>query len=414
MLSADSVSPHDAPVVLTADVDDGPVVGLAEILTWLGRRKGLILTVTLTTAVAAAIVSMLLTPVFTARATLLAPGSQQQSSSATALAALGALSGIAGSLVAKSPDELYVGLLKSDTVMRALDERFGLKAHYEVETYETLRKVLPSRVRIATDKKSGLISVDVDDPDPKFAADLANAHETEVTRLLGRLAVTEAQLRRVFFEKQLGETKENLVKAEDSLRKVQEKSGVIVLDKQAEALITAAAMLRAQITEREVQLKVLRLSATERNPDVARLSSELRALRGELARMESSKGDVTGSAIDLPVGRLPEAAIEYVRARRELKIQETLLEAMLRQFEVAKLDEAKDGPALQRVDIALPPDQKSKPSRMLIVIASTLAAFLLTCGWVAVRGYVAAARAADPRAAVAWKDLRRAWRFGRG
>ena len=138
--------------------------------------------------------------------------------------------------------------------------------------------MLPNFVRVSSDKKSGVISVEVDDKDPKFAADLANAHEAEVTKLLGRLAVSEAQLRRVFFEKQLQETKENLIKAEQALQAVQEKSGVIVLDKQAEALITNAALLRAQISEREVQLRVLRTSATEQNPAVMRLSSELRAL----------------------------------------------------------------------------------------------------------------------------------------
>ena len=132
--------------------------------------------------------------------------------------------------------------------------------------------------------------------------------------MLARLAVSEAQLRRVFFEQQLNETKENLIQAEQNLRRVQEKSGVIVLDKQAEALITGAAQVRAQIAEREVQLKVLRTAATEQNPDVMRLNSELRALRVELARMESSQGGAAGSAVDMPVGKLPEAA-HRLRAR---------------------------------------------------------------------------------------------------
>ncbi len=250
-------------------------------------------------------------------------------------------------------------------------------------------------------------------PTRQFAAELANAHEPEVTQLLGRLAVSEAQLRRAFFEKQLKDTKENLVKAEQDLRKVQEKSGVIVLDKQAEALINNAALLRAQITEREVQLKVLRTSATEQNPDVIRLSSELRALRAELARMDSAKGDSNGSAVDLPVGRLPEAAIDYVRARRELKLQETLLDGMVRQYEIAKLDEAKEGPSLQQVDVALPPDHKSRPARALIVLASTVAAFVLASAWVVVRRYAATVRAADPAREAAWNGLARAWRLRR-
>jgi len=217
----------------------------------------------------------------------------------------------------------------------------------------------------------------------------------------------------VFFENQLQDTKENLIKAEQSLQAVQEKSGVIVLDKQAEALITNAALLRAQISEREVQLRVLRTSATDQNPVVMRLNSELRALRAELARMESSQGGSPGSAVDIPVGRIPEAAVDYVRARRELKLQEMLLEGMLRQYEIAKLDEAREGPVLQQVDVARVPDFKSKPTRSLIVLASTLLALLLVSAWVVVRRYVATVRADDPAAASAWRGLVRAWSFKR-
>ena len=400
-------------MVASDEEDDEPLVGLTDLLTWLGEGKRLIAVVTVAAALVASMVALLLSPIFTARATMLAPGSQQQSGSASALAALGALGGLAGGLAPKSPDELYVALLKSDSVVRALADRFDLKKHYEVETFEALRKEVPKYVHVSTDKKSGLISVEVDDESPKFAADLANAHREEVTKLLERLAVSEAQLRRVFFANQLKETKENLVKAEQALQLVQEKSGMIVLDKQAEALIGSAAQLKAQIVEREVQLKVLRTSATEQNPDVMRLNSELRALRAELERMESSQAPSTGSAVDLPVGKIPAAAIDYVRARRELKIQETLLESMLRQYEIAKLDEAKEGPGLQLVDLALPPDHKSKPSRALIVLASALIALLVASAFVVVRRYAAYAQEQDPQSAAAWQALRRAWSLRR-
>ena len=390
--------------------DDGPGLGLTELLTWVGESKRLIATVTLIAAVVSAGVAFLLPKTYTAHATMLAPGSQQQSSSAAALAALGSLGGIVGS-AAKSPDELYVALLKSDSVQRALAERFDLRTRYDVKNYETLRKEMPKYIRVASDKKSGLISVDVDDEAPQFAADLANAHAGEITKVLGRLAVSEAQLRRVFFEKQLTETKEKLIKAEQNLRSVQEKSGVIVLDKQAEALITGAAQVRALIAEREVQLKVLRTSATEQNPDVIRLNSELRALRVEMARMESSQGGSTGSSVDIPVGKLPEAGIEYVRARRELKLQEALLETMIRQFEAAKLDEAKEGPALQVVDVALPPDRKSKPSGMLFTLAGAMLGLLLSTAYIVMRRYGAWSREHYPQDAPARAALARAWRL---
>ncbi len=399
---------------LLDDEDDGPVVSLVDVLTWLGEGKRFIAAAT-GLAIAASVGLALLKPnIYTARATLLPPGSQQQSSSAAALAALGSLGGMAGGLAGKTPDELYVALLKSDSVHRALDKRLELRKRYELASHDALRGVLPQYVRISSDKKSGLITVEVDDKDPKFAAELANAHAAEVTKLLGRLAVSEAQQRRVFFEQQLKETKEGLIQAEQSLRQVQEKSGMVVLDKQAEAIIGAVAGLKARIAEREVQLQVMRTSTTAQNPDVQRLNSELSALRGELARMESSTGTrAKRGSIDIPIGQLPAASVDYVRALREVKFQETMLATMLRQFEAAKLDEAKEGPQLQQVDVAQPPDRKSKPARSLIVLGSTLAAFLAASVFVIGRRYLRLSREQDPQQAQAWAALAQAWRLRR-
>jgi tyrosine-protein kinase Etk/Wzc len=414
-----SVAVEGATALADDMADDAPRIGLVDALTWLGEGKRLIGGVTAAVAAGALAVAFWIDAEFTARTTLMPPNSQQQGGSAAALAALGALGNLTGglgggtTLASKTPDELYVALLKSDSVQRALDQRFDLRKRYDVETYEALRKELPKYIRVSADKKSGLISVEIDDKDPKFAADLANAHAVEITRVLGRLAISEAQQRRAFFEQQLKDTKERLIKAELDLKGVQQKSGIIVLDKQAEAMIGGAAQLRVAIAEREVQFKVLRTGATEQNPDVLRLASELRALRSELARMESAQEPATASAVEIPFGRLPEAAIDYVRARRELKLQETLLESMIRQYEIAKLDEAKEGPVLQQVDVAQPPDRKSKPARALIVLGSTLAALLLSCAFVAMRRFSQLSREQDPQSAQAWDGLRQAWRLRR-
>ncbi|WOB08079.1 Wzz/FepE/Etk N-terminal domain-containing protein [Piscinibacter gummiphilus] len=401
------------------DVDEGPAISLVDLLTWVGEGKRLIGTVTGMVVVLALVLAFMLDPVFTARTTLLPPSAQQPSASAAALAALGSLGGLAGGITAKTPDELYVNLLKSDTVQRTLATRFDLYKRYKVDTYEVMRTTMPRYVRISSDKKSGVITLEVDDRDPKFSADLANAYSAELTKLLSRLAVSEAQQRRVFFDQQLKETKENLVKAEQALRTVQEKSGMIVLDQQAEAIIKAVAELKTKIIEREVRLKVMRTSTTAQNPDVQLLMSELSALRGELARMESSvpatakAASAAGGGIDIPIGKLPAAAIDYVRAAREVKFQETMLASMLRQYEVAKLDEAKEGPALQQVDVAQPPDRKSKPSRALIVLGAALAALLLSSFFVILRRYRALVREQDPEAAQAWARMAAAWRLRR-
>lgn len=340
---------------------------------------------------------------------MLPPGGQQQSGATAALAALGSVGGLAGGLSAKTPDELYVALLRSDSVLRALDTRFELRARYEVDTHEVLRKTLPRYVRIGADKKTGVISVEADDEDPKFAAELANAHLQEVTLVLSRLAVSEAQQRRQFFEGQLASTKESLVSAEAALRSVQESSGVVALDRQAEALIAGVARLRATIVEREVRLRVLRTNATDQNPDVQRLMAEIQALRAELARAESAQGQPNESGMNMSVSRLPATATRYIRALREVKLQESLLEAMLRQFELAKLDEAKEGPLLQTIDIAVPPDYKSKPSRAVIVLGTTLVGFLLASGWVIVTRHLRESRARHPERARAFAALARAW-----
>ncbi|MBL0729389.1 Wzz/FepE/Etk N-terminal domain-containing protein [Piscinibacter sp. HJYY11] len=400
------------------ELDDGPAVSLLDLLTWLGEGKRTIGVVTGAAIAGALVFALLKAPIFTARTTLLPPSSQQQSTSAAALAALGSLGGLAGGIAAKTPDELYVNLLKSDSVQRVLATRFDLYKRYEVETYEVMRRTLPKYVRVSSDKKSGVITLEVDDEDPKFAAELANAYAAELTKLLSRLAVSEAQQRRVFFDQQLKDTKENLVKAEQALRGVQEKSGMIVLDQQAEAIIKAVAELKTKIIEREVRLKVMRTSTTAQNPDVQLLSSELAALRSELARMESSvppsaKAASGAGGIDIPIGKLPAAAIDYVRAAREVKFQETMLASMLRQYEAAKLDEAKEGPVLQQVDVAQPPDRKSKPSRALIVLAATAAALLLSSLFVVWRRYRALVREQDPEAAEAWERMAAAWRLRR-
>jgi capsule polysaccharide export protein KpsE/RkpR len=225
------------------------------------------------------------------------------------------------------------------------------------------------------------------------------------------LAVSEAQQRRLFFERQVAQTKEDLIKAEVELRRVQEKSGVIVLDKQAEALIAGASQVRTLIAEREVRLKVLRIGATNQNPDVVRMIAELEALRSELTRMEGSAGGNAGSATDLPVGKLPAASVDYLRARRDLKLQETLLEAMLRQLEMAKLDEAKEGPLLQQIDVAQPPDYKSKPSRLSLMLAVAMFAALGSTAWVLISRYFAHSREQASESDAAWGEVRAAWKL---
>ena len=301
--------------------------------------------------------SFLIAPTYTAKTQFLPP-QQQQSAAASMLASLGALGGLAGAATGlKSPAEQYISFLKSVSVQDALIERFELTEKYEAKLKTDARSALSGSVRIASGK-DGLISVEVDDKDPKFAADLANAHVQELRNLLGRLAVTEAQQRRLFFEKQLAQTKDNLAKADLALKS----SGISssVLKSSPASAVEAVARLKAGISVQEVKLGAMRNYLTESSPDFKQALSELASLKSELAKAEKDEPASQGMS-------------DYVARYREFKYQETMFELFAKQFELAKVDESREGAVIQVLDTAQPPERKAKPKKAMIAIIAALA-----------------------------------------
>jgi uncharacterized protein involved in exopolysaccharide biosynthesis len=219
--------------------------------------------------------------------------------------------------------------------------------------------------------KDGLITIEFDDEDPVRAAAIANAYVDELDKLTQTLAVTEAAQRRLFFERQLQQVKNDLSEAELALKKTQETTGLIKLDDQGRAIIEAVATIRAQISAKEVELRAMRTYTTEQNPDYVRTQQQLAGLRNELLKLERSSVSGQGD-IMLPTGKVPEAGLEYLRRYREIKYQEAIFELLARQFEAAKIDEAKEAAIVQVVDRAIQPDKKSKPRRALIVMVITV------------------------------------------
>jgi len=346
-------------------------------------------------------VSLWMTPIFTAK-TVFLPPQQQQSSAASALANLGALAGLAGTAIGtKSPDEMYVAFLKTDSLRNALIEKFKLKDRYETKTLLDTRKSLEENVKVTSDKKSGLITVEVDDKDPQFAANLANAHLSELKSMLGRLAVTEAQQRRVFFEQQILSTQEALAVAEANFRTAKEASGMQVAAAIAEASVKASTELRAQIAAREVQLQALGRFATPQNPDLQRIGSELAALRTQLLKLEQ------GSKTESKATPTQQAAL---KAFREIKAREAMMGVLIAQLESARVDEAKEGPLLQLVDPASVPEKKSKPKRAIIVLVSVFAGLFLGILFAFARRAIRQT-ARDPERANELQKLKSAWRF---
>jgi tyrosine-protein kinase Etk/Wzc len=355
-------------------------LSLLDLLIILSERKRIILRITAAFALIAIVASLLLPNQYTATVLLLPP--QQNSSLGGALTSqLSALSGLAGLAggggLLKNPNDMYVSMLKSRTVEDGIVQQFGLMQEYKVKYSSEARKAFEHHALVDGSGKDNLIHISIEDKDPKRAAEIANAYVEQYRKLSEHLAITEAAQRRLFFEQQLEGAKNNLANAEEALKKTQQTTGVIEINSQSRALIETAAVLRAQIAAKEVQIQAMETFATGQNAQLIQAQQELDSMKAQLTRLGGSAEDTIGAGFIVPKGKVPEAALEYLRKLRDVKYYETIFEILARQFEVAKLDEAKEGSIIQVVDSAVPPDRKSSPHRGLIVIFSTLLGLLL-------------------------------------
>ncbi len=371
-------------------------ISLLDFLILLLERTRFIAGFVLGAAALSTIVAFLLPVRYEGKILLLPPA--QNSSLGTALmgqlgnlGALGSLASLAGgSLGIKNPADMYVSLLTSRTVEDAMIHRFGLMQEYQEKRMVDARKELERRTTVTAGTKDGLIRLTIEDRDPKRAAELANGYVEEFRKLSESLAITEAQRRRLFFQQQVELTKSELTKAENAMTQTQQTTGVLEITSQARALIESAAILRAQVAAKQVQIEGMRSFAAEDNPELKLAKQELAALQSQLQRVAGSEQD-PGSDINLSKGRVTQAGMEYLRRYRELKYQETVFELLAKEFEIAKLDEAREGSIIQVVDPAVPPDKKSSPHRMLIVIASTVLSVFLAMFWIGLRRRIALA-----------------------
>ena len=341
-------------------------ISLLDLAITLAKHKKLILGAPMIAAIVVAIYSFIIPPTYTADTQMLPP--QQQSSASAMLSQLGALGGMAGVAGIKNPNDTYVAMLKSRTIQDNMIKRFKLQAVYKTKTPETTRKALNGATTVKVGK-DGIIGISVDDKSPQRAAMLANGYVDELQQLTQVFAVTEASHRRLFYEKQLLQAKQNLGDAEIALKQLQEKTGIIHLDAQAQLGIGTAAGLKGQIAMREVELGAMRTFATGNNPDYIRIQQTLSGLKAQLNKVE------TGTVVP---SKVPEAGLEYIRKVRDLKYAETIYEMLAKQFEMAKIDEAKESSVIQVLDKAVVPEQKSKPKRTMMVLLSALATGFLT------------------------------------
>lgn len=347
--------------------DDG--IDLFEVFALLGQHLKLLIAAPLAAGLIALGISYLIAPTFTAVTTFLPP-QQQQGAAASVLSQLGPLAGLVGGAVGtRTPADQYVALLQSVTVSDRIIDQFKLMQEYEEKFRVDARKTLRENVRVMVGKKDGLITVEVDDESPQRAADMANRYVDELRRMTGTIAVTEAQQRRMFFEHQLQQSKEKLTSAQLALQASGFSQGAIKAEPKAAA--EGYARLRAEVTAAEVRLQTMRGSLADDTPEVRQQQAALAALRAQLTRLEQAS-DISGGP-------------DYVGKYREFKYQETLFELFAKQYELARVDESREGALIQVVDVASPPEKKSKPKRALIAVVTTFAAALLLVMFVVVR-----------------------------
>jgi tyrosine-protein kinase Etk/Wzc len=356
----DEMPQHDG------EQDDG--VSFFDVVLALARHRYFLVGFPLVGGVIAAIVSLLMTEIFTGVTKILPP--QQPQSSASAL--LGQLGGLAGSTVgARTPIDLYIGMLRSRTVAEGLIKRFDLQAHYKTNLVSDAHAVLAGASRIAAGK-DGIISIEVDDKDRKIAADIANGYVSELVRMTGALAVTEAGQRRVFFERQLEQARQNLRRAEIAAGSGMDASGFAAVDARGRSIAETSALLRARIASKEVEIESMQAFAAPDNPGYVRSKQELQALRLQLTKQEGGGGKSSSKGGE-------EGGLRNVSLLRDVKYHEFLFDMLVKQYESARIDEAKEGMVIQVLDKAIEADRRTSPKRTRIVLFTVFA-----CGFLAI------------------------------
>lgn len=340
------------------------------------KRKRLIGFIVGGAFVVSVIITLLLPKWYATTAQILPPQSEGGMDMLSRLPA--EMSGLAGGFLGvKSTGDLWVGILNSQRILDAIIDRFRLKERYGASTIEDARSALKGVVRIEKAKKGEIISITVEEKDPEMAAAIANAFIEELDWVNRSLVMTAGQRTRTFVETRLREAKEALTRTEEEVRLFQDRNRAVKLDDQSKAIIEAIGAIKGLLMAKEVELQTLLSFATPTNPHAQLLKSEIEGLREQLNELEEGKGrpgSPSPKDIFIPTTHIPNLSLQYMRLLREAKIQETLYGLLTQQYEMARIQEAKDSPTIQALDVAKVPEKRSWPKRQRIVLLSTLTA----------------------------------------
>jgi tyrosine-protein kinase Etk/Wzc len=364
---------------------------MLKIIVVLSRKRKTIVLTTFIAMFLASIIALIIPVRYTGTAVILAPQTSQSSLSAI-LGQIGG--GSSGSLTSmlpegldlgfKTPGETYAGILSSRTVADALISKFNLQKLYKRKTLVDTRKSLARHTHIET-TKGWFIRITVDDHSAQRAADMANYYVDVLYKTNQTLALNQASQRRLFLEQQVAAETEALSKAEIEFKQAQEVTGVIQLGGQAELTLRSISQLRAELVSRELQLEQLRSVATENNERVSDLETGIAALKSQIEKAEKGAAGSETTDYFLPAGKVPSAELEYIRKMRQLRYHEALFEALSKQYEMARIDEAKAPPLIQVVDKAIVLDKKDWPPRTLLVLLAGILSFIFSSLYVLMR-----------------------------
>ena len=362
--------------------DSGEEINLLIYWSVLVRRKKLIGLIVAAAFVCSVVTSLLLPKKYDATVSLMPPEANNDSMRTAASMMSGAagalLGGAAGSLGlgAASPATVWIGILKSDSVRDPIIDKFHLKKKFGVSAIEDARRILSEMVTIEKSKED-IVSITVEDREPVEAARMANAFVEELDTVVQNRSMTEGKRTRIFVEQRLSETKDKLGRLEEELRKFQKENGAVKLDEQSKAIVEAIGSLKGRLIAREIELQTALSYSAPTNPRVELLKTEVKELKSKLRELEEGRRGSRRNGIFIPTSRLPDVSLQYARLVRDIKIQQTLFELLSRQYEMARIQEAKDTPAVQVLDAAKVPERKAKPRRAMIVAVSTSASVLI-------------------------------------
>lgn len=362
------------------DVIEEQGIKLLELLQVLAKRKMLIINTCIIALIASVAYSLTLPNIYSATAKILPPQKESGGGISALIGQAGGLASLAAGGLGGGGD-LYVGIMKSRSVNDAVVQRLELVKHYKAEGPEVARESLEGAVKVQT-AKDGIISIIAEDKNPEMASVLANTFVDELGKTTVRLNLSKAGTERLFLEKRLDLVKIDLKSAEEELKSYAQQNKIVQVESQAKASIEGIARMKAELAGKEVQLSVLRSTRTDESAEVKALAMGIQRLKREISRLSGSSSGGEG----IPsVGDVPGVGLEYTRKMRELKTQEAIFEQLSKQYEMAKLSEAKDSSSFQVLDSAVVPVRKAKPKRLMIVIywmvsallVSVLSAFLL-------------------------------------